>query len=56
MIAREGYLIVAIAFVLAVVLVLVGFRFALVGRILIGGLALFVLGFTLYFFRDRSRE
>lgn len=55
MIAREGYLIVAIAFVLALSLVLVGLRFSPVGRILFVIAAVLILGFTLYFFRDPRR-
>jgi len=55
MIAREGYSLVAIALVLAVVLAVLGFQVAMIGRILLFAAAVFVLGFTLYFFRDPAR-
>ncbi|MFQ5569059.1 MAG: phosphatidylserine decarboxylase family protein [Rhodothermales bacterium] len=56
MIAREGYVLVAGAFVLALLLVLLGFRFSQVGRVILCVAAAFVLGFTLYFFRDPKRS
>lgn len=55
MIAREGYLLVAIAFVLAVALVLIGIKLSMAWRIPLFVGAVFVLGFTLYFFRDPER-
>ena len=55
MIAREGYLIVAVAFVLAFILGLIGMRMGTIGQVLFGGVAVLLLAFTLYFFRDRLR-
>ena len=55
MIAKEGYTLVAIACVLALVLVLIGVRVPLVARVLLFAGAAFVVGFTLYFFRDPQR-
>ena len=55
MIAKEGYTIVAIACVLALVLVLIGLRTPMLARVLLFVGAAFVLGFTLYFFRDPRR-
>lgn len=43
------------AFALAVVLLIVGWQFGMIGRVLLFGLAAFVLAFTLYFFRDPIR-
>ena len=55
MIAKEGYTLVAIACVMALVLVLIGLRTPMVGRVLLFVGAAFVLAFTLYFFRDPQR-
>ena len=55
MIAKEGYTLVAIACVLALALVLIGLRVPPVGRVFLFVGAAFVLGFTLYFFRDPQR-
>ncbi len=55
MIAKEGYTIVAIAVVLALVLVFVGVKMPSIGRVLAFSGAALVLGFTLYFFRDPQR-
>lgn len=55
MIAKEGYTIVAIAAVLALVLVLIGVKMPLAGRMLAFGGAALGLGFALYFFRDPQR-
>ncbi len=55
MIAREGFLLVAVAAVLAMGLVLLGLKFGLVGRVLCFAAAALALGFTLYFFRDPQR-
>ena len=55
MIAKEGYTIVAIAVVLALVLVFIGVKVPLVGRVLAFSGAALVLGFTLFFFRDPQR-
>ncbi len=55
MIAREGFLLVAVAAVLALGLVLLGLKFGLVGRLLCFAAAALALGFTLYFFRDPQR-
>ncbi len=55
MIAKEGYTIVAIVVVLALVLVFIGVKVPSVGRVLAFSGAALVLGFTLYFFRDPQR-
>ena len=55
MIAKEGYTLVAIAVVLALVLVFVGVKTPSIGRVLAFTGAALVLGFTLYFFRDPQR-
>ena len=55
MIAKEGYTIVAIAAVLALVLVLIGVKIPSIGRVLAFSTAALVLGFSLYFFRDPQR-
>ena len=55
MIAREGYLLVAGAVILALLLILIGMQLALVWRVLLYILAVAVLAFTLYFFRDPER-
>jgi len=55
MIAKEGYTLVAIACVLALALVLIGLRTPMAARVLLFVGAAFVLGFTLYFFRDPER-
>ena len=56
MIAKEGYTIVAIAVVLALVLVVIGVKMPLVGRVLTFAGAALMLGFILYFFRDPQRS
>ena len=53
--AKEGYLIIAGATVVALVLLVIGFQLGLVLRVLLFVLAFLVLGFTLYFFRDPAR-
>jgi phosphatidylserine decarboxylase len=55
MIAREGYALVAVALVLAVVLAAVGAQLGPVLRGVLFVLAVLVLAFTLYFFRDPRR-
>lgn len=55
MFAREGYIIIGIAAVLAVILVISGLQFGMVWRVLLFVLAALILGFTLYFFRDPER-
>ena len=55
MIAKEGYTLVAIACVLALVLVLIGVRVPVIARVILFVLAGFVVAFTLYFFRDPQR-
>ncbi|MDX1546286.1 MAG: phosphatidylserine decarboxylase family protein [Rhodothermales bacterium] len=55
MIAREGYLIVAVAAVLGAALVVVGFQLPAGWRWVLFVLAALVLAFTLYFFRDPRR-
>ncbi|MFB3132224.1 MAG: phosphatidylserine decarboxylase family protein [Rhodothermales bacterium] len=56
MIAKEGYTIVAIAVVLALVLVVIGVKMPPVGRVLTFAGAALMLGFILYFFRDPQRS
>ena len=56
MIAKEGYTIVAIAVVLALVLVVIGVTMPPVGRVLTVAGAALMLGFILYFFRDPQRS
>ncbi len=55
MVAREGYVIIAVAAVSAAGLVLAGVYLSTVWTIVFCLLAAFVLGFTLYFFRDPFR-
>lgn len=55
MIAREGYVIIAGAVVLAIGLVFLGWRLELFWRALLWTLAAVVVGFTLFFFRDPER-
>lgn len=55
MIAHEGYALVAGAAVLALLLGIVGFQFGPVVRVICIVLAVLILGFTLYFFRDPER-
>ncbi len=55
MFAREGFLIIGIAFVLAVILGVVGYYMPFGWRLLLFVLAALVAGFTLYFFRDPHR-
>ena len=56
MIAKEGYTIVAIAVVLALVLVVIGVTMPPLGRVLTVAGAALMLGFILYFFRDPQRS
>lgn len=55
MIAREGYLIIGIVVVLAVVLALLGLLLPPLGMGVLLAVALLAIGFTLYFFRDPKR-
>lgn len=55
MFAREGFLLIATAAALAVVLVVVGTQLSLVWRTLLFVLAALIFAFTLYFFRDPER-
>jgi phosphatidylserine decarboxylase len=54
--AREGYPLIAGAAVLSAVLVLIGTQLDPTWRVVPIGLAVAVLGFTLYFFRDPDRS
>ncbi len=55
MFAREGYILIATAAVLAVILVIVGLQLSMVWRVLLFALAGLIFAFTLYFFRDPER-
>ena len=55
MFAREGYILIATAAVLAIVLVIVGMQLSMVWRVILFAFAAFILAFTLYFFRDPER-
>lgn len=55
MFAKEGYLIIGIASVVALLLVLLSLQFGPVLRWLLIALAIAALAFTLYFFRDPER-
>ncbi len=55
MFAREGYVLIGAAVLLAVLLVIVGLQLAVVWRTLLIVLASLALAFTLYFFRDPAR-
>lgn len=55
MIAREGYFIVGGAFVIALILSAVGYLIGTPWALALYVLAILVLGFTLYFFRDPKR-
>lgn len=55
MFAREGYVLIGGAAVLALVLVVVGLQLSMFWRVILFALAALVLGFTLYFFRDPAR-
>ena len=55
MFAREGYLIIAGAAVLALILVIVGWQLSMLWRVILFVLAALIIGFTLYFFRDPAR-
>lgn len=55
MFAREGYVLIGAAFVLAILLVVIGLQFSVIWRTLLIGLGVLVLAFTLYFFRDPAR-
>lgn len=55
MFAREGYILIGIAAVLALILVIIGLQLSTLWRIILFTLAAAVLGFTLYFFRDPER-
>lgn len=55
MFAREGYPLIAGAAGLSALIVLIGFQLSPLWRVLLSILAVGVLGFTLYFFRDPER-
>lgn len=55
MFAREGYILIAVAAVLAVILIIVGLQLGMVWRVILFVFAALVFGFTLYFFRDPER-
>lgn len=55
MFAREGYFIIGVVSVLALALVLLALRFGPVVQIILIGLAVLAVAFTLYFFRDPLR-
>ncbi len=55
MFAREGYVLIGVAAVLAIVLVAIGLQLSILWRIVLFTLAALVLAFTLYFFRDPER-
>lgn len=55
MFAREGYILIAIAAVLAVVLIVASLQLSFLWGVLLIVLAVLILGFTLYFFRDPAR-
>lgn len=55
MIAREGYVLVGAALVLAIVLIAGGLQLSGIWRALVIAMAVLVLAFTLYFFRDPAR-
>lgn len=56
MFAREGFVIISIAFVLSIVLVIAGLQLPFVWRLLIFGVSALIISFTLYFFRDPARK
>ena len=56
MIAKEGYAMIGIAILLALVLWAVGMQFTSVMRWMLPGLGLLAVAFTLYFFRDPVRR
>lgn len=55
MFAREGYVLIGVAAVMALLLVVIGLQLSMLWRIILFALAAAVLGFTLYFFRDPER-
>lgn len=55
MFAREGYVLIGVAAVLAIVLVAISLQLSILWRIILFTLAALVLAFTLYFFRDPER-
>ena len=55
MFAREGFILIATAAVLAIVLVIVGMQLSMVWRVILFAFAALILAFTLYFFRDPER-
>ena len=55
MFAREGFILIAMAAVLAIVLIIVGMQLSMVWRVILFTFAALILAFTLYFFRDPQR-
>lgn len=53
--AREGYVIIVLAVVLAVMLIVIGMWLPFIGQLLLVLTAAVVVAFTLYFFRDPRR-
>lgn len=55
MFAREGFVLIGVVAVLALILVMVGWQLSILWRIILFALAAALLAFTLYFFRDPER-
>ncbi len=55
MFAREGFILIGTAAVLAIILVIVGMQLSIVWRVILFAFAALILAFTLYFFRDPER-
>lgn len=55
MFAREGYVLIGAALIVAIVLIGIGLQLSVVWRTLLTVIAVVLLGFTLYFFRDPDR-
>ena len=55
MFAREGYILIGTAAVLAIILVIVAMQLSMVWRVILLALAALIFAFTLYFFRDPER-
>lgn len=55
MFAREGYALIGAAAVIAALLIVIGLQFSMAWRYVFITVGVFVLAFTLYFFRDPSR-
>lgn len=55
MFAREGYVLIALAAAMALILGVIAWQLAIVGKVMVLLLAVVVFGFTLYFFRDPHR-